>query len=95
VFAGRAYREGLDQGERDARSGREKRPRPSFWKSFVSRASYPVEFVRGYRAGYELGCKGQKIEERQREARAMPEERWQELREGRTANRERDDQRAR
>ena len=59
MFAGRAYREGFDQGSGDGRSGRNKRPRPSFWKGLVSGASYTAEFFRGYHAGYAQGCRTQ------------------------------------
>ncbi len=91
MFAGRAYREGFDKGSLDGRAGREKKSRPSFWKGIFSKASYAAEFNRGYRAGYELGCKGEEIA-RQRQPQASTTERRTILHRNRKIMPERDEE---
>lgn len=93
MFAGRAYREGFDQGSRHGRSDHPKQPWPSFWKGFLSK-TYVDEFVRGYHAGYALGCKGQEIE-RQREQGRSDRERLAALRRNRSPEQEQEDERSR
>ncbi|WP_413207872.1 hypothetical protein [Rhodospirillum sp. A1_3_36] len=88
MFVGGAYREGFDQGSEDGHAGRDKRPRPSFWKGLVSRSSYAREFVHGYHAGYAHGYRGHEIAKERRAVQASSEERLVELARGRTRERE-------
>ena len=67
VFTKRAYQEGLCAGEQDALAGREKNPKPSKWKIFLSPGHYLPEYNRGYRVGFETVSRGQ-VMARQRTA---------------------------
>ncbi|WP_135080567.1 hypothetical protein [Terasakiella sp. SH-1] len=87
MFAGKAYQEGLDCGDRDARAGKEQRRRPSFWKALLGGSAYTTNFIRGYNDGYRSGCRGKKIEEHRAEEWASRTERYAQLGRGRMPGR--------